>query len=104
MAYVIPIPKNLSPKSFEELRPISLLPAFAKLFEKILESRMTNFINKNLVLTPSQYGFRENSSSTELAIIFFYDKLLNNLNENKITCSIFLDLKRPLTLSIIRFY
>jgi len=30
MAYDIPISKNSSPKSFEELRPISLLPIFAK--------------------------------------------------------------------------
>jgi len=67
MAYVIPIPKTSSPKSFEELRPISLLPIFAKLFEKVFESRMTNVMNKNLILTLSQYDFRENSS-TELAI------------------------------------
>jgi len=68
MAYVIPISKTSSPKSFEELRPISYLAIFAKLFEKILESRMTNFMNKYLILTPSQYGFRENNS-TELELL-----------------------------------
>jgi len=66
---LFPIPKTSSPKSLEELRPISLLPSFAKLFEKILESRMTNFMNKNLILTPSQYSFHKNSSM-ELAITF----------------------------------
>ena len=90
VAYVIPIPKTSSPKSLDEFRPISLLSVFSKLFEKILKIKMLKFISKNNILTPFQYGFRENNS-TELAITAFYDKLLKNLNENKITCSIFLD-------------
>jgi len=51
------------------------------------------FINKNDILSTSQYGFRANSS-TDLAITTFYDKLLDNLNDKKYTCSIFLDLKK----------
>ena len=56
---------------------------------------MNKFINNHNILTSSQFGFRENSS-TELAITTFYDKLLNNLNDDKITFSIFLDLKKAL--------
>ena len=44
-------------------------------------------------MTPFEFGCRENNS-TELAITTFYDKLLKNLDENKITFSIFLDLRR----------
>ena len=54
---------------------------------------MTKFVIKNNILTPLQFGFRENSS-TDLAITTFYDKLLNNINDVKVTCSIFLDLKK----------
>ena len=93
IAYVIPIPKVSSPKSLNELRPISLLPIFSKLFEKILKYRMTNFLQKNNVLSPSQFGFRTNSS-TDLAITSLYDKLLSNLNQKKVTFSLFLDLKK----------
>ena len=50
--------------------------------------RLINFYQNVL-----RFGFRENSS-TDLAITTFYDKLLNNINDGKITCSIFLDLKR----------
>ena len=50
---------------------------------------MSNFIAKSNVMTPFQFGFRENNS-TELAIITFYHRLLKNLDENKTTCSIFL--------------
>ena len=50
------------------------------------------FLCEYKLLTSCQYGFGENNS-TELAITSFYDKLLNNINENKINCSIFLDLR-----------
>ena len=46
IAYVIPIPKTSSPKSLDEFRPISLLSVFSKLFEKILEKKMSIFIAK----------------------------------------------------------
>ena len=90
LAYVIPIPKVSNSKSLDDLCPISLLPVFAKIFEKILERNMTKFLNQNGIITPSQFGFRINSS-TELAVTTLYDKLLNNLNENKVTLSLFLD-------------
>ena len=93
MAYVLPIPKISSPCTFGDFRPISLLPVFSKVFEKLLETKMTQFVNKNNILSPSQFGFRENSS-TDLAITTFYDKLLTNMNNGKVTCSIFLDLKK----------
>ena len=91
--YVIPIPKVSSPLTFGDFRPISLLPIFSKLFEKIIEIRMRNFLNKNDVLTAVQYDF-ETNSSTELAITSLYDKLLDNLKNRKTTCSFFFDLKK----------
>ena len=54
---------------------------------------MTKFLNKNDIITPSHFGFRINSS-TELAVTTLYDKLLNNLNEKKVTLSLFLDLRK----------
>ena len=101
-AQVIPIPKISSPKSPDDLRPISLLFVFSKLFEKILESRMLRFLNKNNILTSSQFGFRTNSP-TELTIIILYDKLLNNLNEKRISFLLFLDLKKAFDLFPIQF-
>ena len=70
IAYIVPVAKVLSPKSLGDFRPISLHSVFSKVFEKIIETNMTKFINKNNILTPSQFGFRENSS-TDLAITTF---------------------------------
>ena len=66
---------------------------FAPLFEKILEKKMPKFIAQNNIFTSFQFEFRKNNF-TELAITTFYDRLLKYLDENKITCSIFLDLRK----------
>ena len=79
--------------SLNDLKPTFLRSVFSKLFEKILKSRILRFLNKNNILTSSQFGFRTNSS-TELAITTLYDKLLNNLNEKRISFLLFLDLKK----------
>ena len=64
-----------------------------KKFEKILESKIIKFLNENGATTSPQFGFKTNSF-TDLAITSFYDELLNNSDENKITFSLFLDLKK----------
>ena len=38
--------------------PICLLSSLSKSFEKVLYKRMVKFFNKNILLTPAQYGFR----------------------------------------------
>ena len=93
IACVIPIPKIAAPLSLGDFRPISLLTFFSKIFEKVLENRIRHFIQKYDILSHSQYGFTRNSS-IELAITKFYDILLTNMNNKKVTCSIFLDLKK----------
>lgn len=43
VAKVIPVFKAHDPTLFSDYRPISILPAFSKLFEKVLFNRMTEF-------------------------------------------------------------
>ena len=69
---------------------ISLLPILSKIFEKIIAKKMMKFMNNNNILTDSQFGFRTNIS-TELSVTSIYDKLLQNLDDKKVICSIFLD-------------
>ena len=90
---VILIPKTLAPKELGEFRPISLSNLFSKIFEKVLKTKIMDFIGKYNILAPEQYGFTANSS-TELAITTIYDKFLDNLDKNHYTCAIFLDIKK----------
>ena len=93
LAIVTPISKTSSPKSMNDFCPISFLSIFSKIFEKITAERMMSFIEKNCILTSSQFGFKT-ISSTELAVTSVYDKLLQHLDNNKLTCSNFLDLRK----------
>jgi hypothetical protein len=69
-ANVIPIPKVTSPTSFSDLRPISILPALSKLFEKLLAVQIVNFLDENNILPDTQSGFRGNySTRTALLLV-----------------------------------
>ena len=74
-------------------RPISLLPLFGKLFEKVIAKRLRSYFENNDILTYHQFGFRK-SYSTELAATSLYDAILKNLDRKDITCAIFLDLAK----------
>ena len=89
----IPIPKTSTPKELGKFRPISLLNLISKIFEKVLKTKIMDFIDKYNILSPEQFGFTTNSS-TELAITTIYDKFLDNLDKNQYTCAIFLDIKK----------
>ena len=92
-AKIIPLHKGGSKTNPTNYRPISLLPQFGKLFEKIIKERIVAFLVEYNIITDHQYGFRK-LHSTELAITDIQNKLLQNLDDNKITCTIFLDLAK----------
>ena len=93
IARVIPLHKGGERCEPTNYRPISLLPLFGKLFEKVLQKQFIDHLSKNDIITDHQFGFRE-SHLTELAITSIYDALLKNLDNNHMTCTVFLDLAK----------
>ena len=93
IAQVVPLHKGGEKNNPTNYRPISLLPQFGKLLEKIIKKRLTYFLDENDIITQHQFGFRE-SHSTELAIASIHNALLENLDNNSITCTVFLDLAK----------
>ena len=66
---VIPIYKNCGSKeTMKNYRPVSLLPAFSKILERLVYNRLYSFIRKQEILSISQYGFQK-YLSTELSIL-----------------------------------
>ena len=59
-AKVIPLYKAGSKHNFTNYRPVSLLPQFSKILEKLFNSRLEAFLEKHQLLSDSQYGFRSN--------------------------------------------
>ena len=93
IAEVIPLFKGGNMHILGNYRPISLLPIFGKLLEKVIAKRLTDFLDANNILSMRQFGFRK-SHSTELAAVGLYDHFLDKLDKKEITCSIFLDLAK----------
>ena len=60
IAKVIPIFKTGEKNVFTNYRPVSLLPQFSKILEKLFNIRLDKFIDKYDILTSSQYVFRTN--------------------------------------------
>ena len=89
-AKVIPIHKGDSRMETKNYRPISLLPIFNKIFEKILHNRISSFFDKYKILFKRQYGFQK-GKSTEHALIDIQENILKALDKKEIPCCVFLD-------------
>jgi hypothetical protein len=74
-------------------RPISLLPAFSKVIEKVLYNILTDYLNKYNLLNSQQFGFRKRLS-TEDAIFRLTHEIMNALNNRLIVGGIFFDLAK----------
>ena len=59
IAKIIPIFKAGSNSEFSNYRPISVLPGFSKIYEKIFCIRINKFLESNNIISPNQYGFRK---------------------------------------------
>ena len=84
-------------------RPISVISVVAKLFEGLVYNQLRTFISDNNILVEQQSGFRS-QHSTETALLGSTNKWLYNMDSGFIYGVLFLDLKKPLTLSTIKFY
>ena len=80
----------LQPSSY---RPISLLPTMAKVFERVLLSRLHDFINNHNTINLNQYGFKQVHSTTHQVhrIVEFIGNAFNNKEH---VGAVFLDIEK----------
>ena len=93
IAKVIPFFKNGDKNQPENYRPISLLTAMSKIFEKLLLKRMTKFVTKHKILSSSQFGFRKNYNCTN-AITEITEFIRQEIDKQNRGYVCFIDLKK----------
>jgi hypothetical protein len=92
-AKVIPIFKSGDPMLIKNFRPVSVLPLFSKLFERVMYNRLINFINRNNLLYRYQFGFRE-KHSTAMALMVLTDNIYDAIEQGDCYLGVFLDFSK----------
>ena len=93
IAKVSPIFKKGDASSFNNYRPVSVLPSVSKVFEKILYNQISEYFSEHNLFFKSQYGFRK-YHSTEFATLELVDKIIQAMDINETPINIFLDLSK----------
>ena len=93
IARVNPCYKSGTPDKIDNYRPISALPLFSKIFEKLTLSRMNSFITRYNLLTPSQFGFRKGCNTTH-AIVKLLSHIIKAYHQKHYSACFFLDLRK----------
>ena len=95
VAKIIPIYKSGNKYSFNNYRPISILPALSKIMEQIVCNRLVNYFEKYNILCKHQYGCRSKHSTIHPILHLLKDIADANDNISKdITMAVFIDLSK----------
>ena len=91
---ITPVFKNKgSRQMFENFRPISILPIFGKIFEKLIYSRLYDFLTRKNLMYSKQFGFRKGHSCSH-ALNYSVNELTSALADKKHVVGIFIDLSK----------
>jgi ribonuclease HI len=89
---IIPKPNKPTYDVADCYRPISILPIFGKILERVILNRLKWHANEHHWFSPNQHGFRE-GKSTETASHQLISTVEKGFAEKKFTACVFLDIK-----------
>ena len=92
---IIPVHKKNDKQLVNNYRPISLLPIFGKIFEKIIFDRLYKFLLQEDLLNPNQSGFRPSDSCVNQLIAITHEIFeAFDCNPSLEVRSVFLDISK----------
>ena len=90
---ISPVYKKENEELLENYRPVSTLPIFGKIFEKLIYNRLYQFLEDNKTIYENQYGFRR-GHSTNHALNYSVTYIDSQIKRKKHTLGIFIDLSK----------
>lgn len=90
---VIPLYKKSDKHTPSNFRPIALLSIFSKIFEKVIKSRLVNFLEQNKFFSKNQFGFQK-KMNTENALLDFFGKVYEGVNDGDFCAGLFVDVMK----------
>ena len=104
LAKVTPIPKGGDSTNAGNYRPISLLPIFSNIFEKVVYKQSYTYFEQNNILYEHQYGFRKHVSTVQ-ALLNHMQFMYDSIDSGNLVISVFLDFKTAFDIQLItKFY
>ena len=94
---VIPVFKKGEINDKSNYRPMSLLPVFSKILEKVLCIQLTKFFEDNKILVKNQFGFRKGCSTSD-ALLSFIDQISEVFESGNYCIATYLDLTKAFDL------
>ncbi len=86
---VVPVYKKDDETQFNNYRPISLLGAISKIFEKVIFIQTYELFQKGNFSMVSQYGFRNGLAALEIV-----DRIITEMDKNETPINRYLDLSK----------
>src|SRR5436190_21444858 len=90
---IIPVFKKGEVLDKTNYRPISLLPAFSKIFEKAVHVRLYSYLETHNFLDNVQHGYRSGKSVTTAAASFV-DSILESIDKGECVIGLFMDMTK----------
>ena len=91
---VVPVFKNVWEWSLaKNYRPVSLLSVVSKVFEKLVNNRIVDHLEKCGLFSDFQYGFRSSRSTADILTVVF-DRIARVLNRSRSTRAVALDISK----------
>ena len=92
-ARLTPIYKSGEKSNFDNYRPISVLNILSKVLERLVHRQISDYLERNNLLSCSQFGFR-GERSTHHAVTLFTEHIRNNMEQSRCTGALFMDLRK----------
>ena len=73
--------------------PISVLPCFSKIIQRLTYNRLYKYLKENKSLSKKQFGFQSGYSAND-AIVQLVDKIFDSFEKDQFTLGVFIDLSK----------
>ena len=91
---VVPVFKNVGDRSTDKnYHPVSLLSVVSKVFEKLVNNRIVDHLEKCGLFSDFQYGFRSSQSTADLLTVVS-DRIARTFNRSGATRAVALDISK----------
>ena len=93
MANVVPIHKRDDKQNVKNYRPVSLLPIFGKIFERLICNKMYSLFIENDLISSNQSGFKQGDFCINQLLSITHD-IYQSLDQGYEVRRVFLDISK----------